>query len=1631
MAELDQFNQSASNTLSDFQDENQVAPPITSASSNQNMAAHAALLSPRADQVADVYNTSKEEFDTLGTSPTLETVVTNAKAENAQAYRATAADFLMNPEVTDEWKQNALGRINDPSSDLYRVRAMVATQEASKVNPDETEEAGNLRGVWAAGINKVLDFQREKQKFYNEMQLRQDANKSAGYVGMAEDLVPTVSGYKTASLVSDLTNSGSLSTLWGTFLPGESKQKMVENFNQIPFEERANVMNKAMDIIAQHGSTITLPEEQDQANMAIFRDMVEAGDYTATDRVIDNVLGVLDVVGVLGAIKVVSKAGRAATDAVRGAGEIPPAGAAGDIPPTGGAGPTNARRPTAEADWRTHRSAEPVTVDQNGNPSNAVGDVIGTEVDARNWHRQFALTDVQPTSPSQVIKDANPDMARRLHDAVEQDVAGDAANAAYGTSRQDAIAHDISPQVATVDGSVVSKVFHPEQASDFRMMPNAEILDFVDNSGAAWLSYAEKRRLRAVAVNDFRNATGLVARKEMSTVEAVDDGVRFSSVYGPTDTGWSDVKEAVHQAKFALRNYGITEDNINILVRNGEQYKPVTPEIKAALLNSEVPSISGDYLLKVDVDYKFNSSQLDADGFEAFDVKNNVIDRWFPGGGARGEGTVQSSVLDPQSMLNPKLTKGATIGGLRAAQLEEKLMTSVKPYVDTVKALPAERQGKVFHKIREANAKGQSFNYANLVAEGFTQKEIRALEHWKEAQDTLYHISNRDLVKTYRNRGYGLIEHPDTGTRLLVKDLNRNQVVGDVSVFDPLTDSVRKMSKQEITEHYAKQGTIAKVDSPITLDGVTVEHVLSMNKPGSTFVRALNPHDTLLNYRKGYYAVRYTDPHFIEKKVLDDTGRPMKDASGNEIWRAVATAANIPDAKRAVERMTSTTGGEYRFRGNLKGEDFDRAEAQRLQAGGMSAQRVRGNRLEEAVGQGEMSEQANLESPINSLINSVASVANRVSMRDYLETAKARFVAQFDEVLPKVKGQTQYPRTRAEIGQEGQKTSKMAADARTTWEYIRQLENGYVNSIDDGWKAMANGVAEIFGHRGLGRAEEVVRTAGKVGPSNLAKSVAFNLYIVSNPIRQFLIQSHQVMMLGATFPRYTFMHMADDITLMATYALGAKPSKQLLKLSGRTEAEASAMWEALRNSGISAGISKHELVRQSLSSIADEANAARSIANPGTFRKYVGNPTSAVFRGMRKVGFDAGEWVSSSASFLAHYDEAVRAGRKMTQSEIDDITTKSRNYVYNMDRAGSMPWTRNSLSIITQFLEQPFKAITQFTTNRSLTAAEKSRIALFMVGTFGTHSITGAIPKLDSVIETYLNELLPDDPLWRDATIRGLESLALNALFTKWYGEKVELDYSSLSPLDSYGLFEFMQGVTENGIIQVFASSPSGSLVFGTNPRISQLGGTLATMMGLKDSKYDADPVSWSNLAKDTAGLLSGASNAMKAAYALEYGRKIGALGGTTDTRVNSFEAIAQAMGINTMDEKHAREIMDTTWKNSEALKKDVKQVFDQVSKHLVQDGITPDQFEYVVAQSKAMMAAFKGNPAAVEEWNALMRKQATNKDYRMMETILKQCGFMGKGETLKLINKIPNITEEQRRNLIDVCNFNAPEKGL
>lgn len=413
----------------------------------------------------------------------------------------------------------------------------------------------------------------------------------------------------------------------------------------------------------------------------------------------------------------------------------------------------------------------------------------------------------------------------------------------------------------------------------------------------------------------------------------------------------------------------------------------------------------------------------------------------------------------------------------------------------------------------------------------------------------------------------------------------------------------------------------------------------------------------------------------IERIVTDSRGNILKQG-------AVATARDTSTAQRFQKRMQKEAepNVKYEIRDTRERMRFDSDDNWNLQeAAGRVAQRVRGERLEDATSPILDEAHNHVLGPVDALIRSARNVSTRVPMRDYLETTKSRAVNQYGHMFPRDQyGRPQFPKDSSEIrAKEG--FSKEAADARTTVEYINSLENGYINQIDDTIKYALRVIADASGKRGMSIAERVLNaTADAGGPTRLARGVAFTLYLALNPLRQFVVQSHQAVQLLALSPRYVTTRLASDMSAILEYKTTGKV-RIGKAATGRSEAEIKAMADAYDNSGLSASIDKSNLVRGSLSEIADSTSAGGYRRTP--IARAVGLGAQGV-AASRKAGFDVGEEFNMLSSWLTHYMAVEKTGKALTKAEYDKVSAMARSYTYNMNRAGDMPYNENSLGMI-------------------------------------------------------------------------------------------------------------------------------------------------------------------------------------------------------------------------------------------------------------------------------------------------------------------------------------------------------------
>ena len=537
------------------------------------------------------------------------------------------------------------------------------------------------------------------------------------------------------------------------------------------------------------------------------------------------------------------------------------------------------------------------------------------------------------------------------------------------------------------------------------------------------------------------------------------------------------------------------------------------------------------------------------------------------------------------------------------------------------------------------------------------------------------------------------------------------------------------------------------------------------------------------------------------------------------------------------------------------------------------------------------------------------------------------------------------------------------------------------------------------------------------GPTAMAKHTAFNLYLATNPIRQFIIQGHQAVQLGANFPMwFTHGKPVENMIAIVAQNMGYKVPARSLKKLGMTEAEAKKVFDQWQKSGLAAGIDRHNLLNGSLSSLADEAaNMEKARRVTDIYNK----PISA----LREIGFDSGEYVNRLTAWLAHRDEAIRQGKNLDDPAVlDEIVAKADNYTYNMNKAGDMPYNQNAFGILFHFMQVPHKALLTMITNRGLTKMQKARLIAFNATMF-----TLPIPLMLSLF----GENLPEEGPMRDLALDGLESFMFNQSLNLVTGEDHNVSFGSLMPTDLYGMGDFVHSLFTLDAGEMIAATPSGSMIWGPNPRITNFAKTAAGYFNhmLTDEE---DPIEAADVAMDFMKMFSGMSNAFKAKAMLDDKRTISSMGNISDSDVTTWEAIGAVAGMETIDAVEKRWVKKELYEKGQAFRQDVEYWYKEMKRNVLREGITPDELEYVTKVSRKVWKHWgNDNGKAKQMIDDLLRKDISKGDARLYIQVMESAGIMSGDELKAMINSLGgDMTGEMRKGLIDSITTMQEIKG-
>jgi hypothetical protein len=680
--------------------------------------------------------------------------------------------------------------------------------------------------------------------------------------------------------------------------------------------------------------------------------------------------------------------------------------------------------------------------------------------------------------------------------------------------------------------------------------------------------------------------------------------------------------------------------------------------------------------------------------------------------------------------------------------------------------------------------------------------------------------------------------------------------------------------------------------------------------------------------------VRYTDNKFIVHKEKD----------GFE--RVLMTSPSTKDATVYAQNFANKTDGATfgTFDGGkdvnvwIRGERGADTDADRVGGfddywdsnAGRFAQRVRGkNQLESTntVGSTDGSI-THIMNPIDSMMANTRSLGERVAMRDTMEVFKAKWMKQYGHLLSDSNGAKAFPTRTKDIGKGGIEFTDDVVDAKAHWEYIHSMESQQINMVDETVKGLLNVMASMSTNTpGLERFFLASAKSKLANPVSLLKNVGFTSYLALNPFRQAVLQSSQSALLMARFPTYA-AKLHGDAAAVVLAKMGDDVGMNALGKEGNalTRSEYMTIWKEFESTGMYQSIDKNLLVRGMLMDLGD-AHAPKVRLSAGSVGEavsstanLVGKGATATVRGARRLGFDSGEFYNLLTAYVAFRREATLAGTVMNARAVEEVSARARAFTLSMNKAGEMGMNSGTLSLIYQFMSVPHKAILAgFGTNKSLGEADRLAIGV------GGIALWGVPPALlTNATVSHLRELTPAAGQY--AIDNGMAGAALNFTSSAITGGESNVSFSNLNPADQHGLLDFMAGILTTEVGDIFGNSPSGSLIAGNNPRITEALKSVRSLVDPTDQFHD--DTEWYHAAKKVAEISSGMSNIFRARLGLMAEKKISSSGNITDFDASKVENLWQILGFNTHDEKRKRLVDGVMYEKKKDFQDDVDEVW-------------------------------------------------------------------------------------------------------
>lgn len=1201
-----------------------------------------------------------------------------------------------------------------------------------------------------------------------------------------------------------------------------------------------------------------------------------------------------------------------------------------------------------------------------------------------------------PASPANIYQATNPEKARAAHAAVAKSSTDDVAEGLYGVGRSQAIINDVVPQHVTESGRVTSKV--PDIDRDLRaeLQIDDDLANLIHDTGRIEYTLNEKNAALANIFHKVGEATGMVAHDAESGFVLVGGRGLYHTMYGTSEGGFSMADEAISQAKYAFSHLGVKDGDITLMKREGVDYVPTTM--------ADSLGVPGDYKIKVSVFRDISPD--DIVNFEELITIRNWSDSMRLTM-TDTQGSLTRTLFDAASVIDPKIAKPASVAVDLVSRFEKRMLEKATAFSDQFEKLKGPRQAAVTEYLKEANYNRIKFSVPDLVVRGFNGKEISTIASWKSFWDHHYYLENYDVVRTLSASGYKMFKNGNT--ELYAKPIPKNQNIG--WFYDPSVNDVVRWGQGEGDVLYAAGGNYAKLRRPTTFNGIEVEHMIVRNTP-TEYLRAFRDSDAVLPYRDGYFQLQYKkNARFIDEK------------GPNGVNKTIAVAGDSAEAAAFVSRMAASSGktvDDFIVRGDVNGLQRSSDEWWDLaSSGGRVSQRHRGKILEDSSGLNHLGKGEYVVNPVDSAVRAARSISGRTATRPMIETAKARFMNQFGDTISTRSGVKSFPSKLDDIGMKGEPTSKLVRDARTNFEYIRYLENGYINQMDNlikqGFHAAATKVGTVnTGSRIVNKttslAERALYEASDFTLSSAAKGAVFTSMIVSSVFRQWIVQPHQILRtigynpIGWANGGVLKLSSGYLTKVMGVHLPGTAMSDMFGKTIGATSRHVNIddFAEFVRNSGMLDSVDKSNLVRGTLLDAADSGNrATRTIA------KYTTTPA-------RTVGFDMGESLNLISHAAAVYEARIRNGANLKNlAERDEAYAEIRAISGAMNSAGDMAYNMNLLGPLLQFAQVGHKMLL-LQTNRIVEPMAARRMLAFDLAMWGS--------PLAGLAAWIGYDILPEDDFYREAFINGIESALMNNMLGGLEDYSLKTDFHSLSPYDMGSFSKFYEALSVGGIQKAILNSPSGQMFLKDGGKFQNAMSNVLRIMGGVRSIDETPEALWLSV-KAAGQMLSGVSNMTKARVILETGKVLDSKGAVVSEGLGPTQALLQVFGFGPSSAADLYDAVQKTTAVTKAHKEAVTKDYNEIVRYYKEVSNQDNQSEaFHDGVVNVIMQTYENDMVALEIIQGLLARDLQSPETTMAKLFEKRIALAHIAPSeFRLQIKTWPIPEDQRARMLNI----------